>query len=121
MLTPSVVGQEHFDIATSVRTLLARYEELQDVIAILGMEELSEDDYQAVIRARRIQKFLSQPFFVSESFTGIPGRYVTIEDTLKGFRGILNGLYDDVPEQAFYMAGTIEDVLKQASEMEAEN
>jgi F-type H+-transporting ATPase subunit beta len=121
MLVPSVVGQEHFDIATAVRTLLARYEELQDVIAILGMEELSEDDYQAVIRARRIQKFLSQPFFVSESFTGIPGRYVPIEETLKGFKGILDGLYDDVPEQAFYMAGTIEDVLKQAGEMETKN
>ena len=121
MLTPSVVGQEHFDIASDVRTLLARYEELQDVIAILGMEELSEDDHQAVIRARRIQRFLSQPFFVSESFTGIPGRYVPIEETLKGFKGIVEGLYDDVPEQAFYMAGTIDDVMKQAGEMEAEN
>lgn len=119
MLTPSVVGQEHFDIASNVRTLLARYEELQDVIAILGMEELSEDDYLAVIRARRIQRFLSQPFFVSESFTGIPGRYVPLEETLKGFKGIVDGLYDDVPEQAFYMAGTMDDVLKQASEMEA--
>ena len=85
------------------------------------MEELSEDDYLAVIRARRIQKFLSQPFFVSESFTGVPGRYVPIEETLKGFKGIVDGLYDEVPEQAFYMAGTIDDVLKQASEMEAEN
>jgi F-type H+-transporting ATPase subunit beta len=120
MLTPSVVGQKHFDVASDVRTLLARYEELQDVIAILGMEELSEDDYLAVIRARRIQKFLSQPFFVSESFTGIPGRYVSIEDTLKGFKGIVDGLYDDVPEQAFYMAGTIEDVLKQAGQMETQ-
>ena len=121
MLVPAVVGQEHFDIASNVRTLLARYEELQDVIAILGMEELSEDDYLAVIRARRIQKFLSQPFFVSESFTGIPGRYVPIEETLKGFKGIVDGVYDDVPEQAFYMAGTIDDVLKQASKMEVEN
>ena len=86
-----MVGQEHFDIASDVRTLLARYEELQDVIAILGMEELNEDDYLAVIRARRIQKFLSQPFFVSESFTGIPGRYVPIEETLKGFKGIVDG------------------------------
>jgi len=90
------------------------------VIAILGMEELSENDYQAVIRARRIQRFLSQPFFVSESFTGIPGRYVPLEETLRGFRGIVDGLYDDVPEQAFYMAGTIDDVLKQAGEMEAQ-
>jgi len=120
MLMPSIVGQEHFAIATEVRTLLARYEELQDVIAILGMEELSENDYQAVIRARRIQRFLSQPFFVSESFTGIPGRYVPLEETLHGFRGIVDGLYDDVPEQAFYMAGTIDDVLKQAGEMEAQ-
>ncbi|MCD4673937.1 MAG: F0F1 ATP synthase subunit beta [Anaerolineaceae bacterium] len=118
LLTPSAVGQEHFQIATEVRTLLARYEELQDVIAILGMEELSEDDYLAVIRARRIQKFLSQPFFVSESFTGIPGRYVPLEETLRGFRGIVDGLYDDIPEQAFYMAGTIDDVLEQARELE---
>jgi F-type H+/Na+-transporting ATPase subunit beta len=121
MLTPSAVGQEHFDIATEVRTLLARYEELQDVIAILGMEELSEDDYLAVIRARRIQRFLSQPFFVSESFTGIPGRYVPLKETLRGFRGIIDGLYDDLPEQAFYMAGTIDDVLKQASALEEQS
>lgn len=120
LLTPTTVGREHFEIATEVRTLLARYEELQDVIAILGMEELSEDDFQAVVRARRIQRFLSQPFFVSESFTGIPGRYVPLEETLRGFRGIIDGLYDDLPEQAFYMVGTIDDVLKQAEQMKVE-
>jgi F-type H+-transporting ATPase subunit beta len=121
LLTPEAVGEEHFQIAMDVRTLLSRYEELQDVIAILGMEDLSEDDYKAVIRARRIQRFLSQPFFVSESFTGLPGKHVALEDTLSGFKGIIDGLYDHIPEQAFYMAGTIEDVLEQARQLEMEN
>lgn len=121
LLRPSTVGQEHYQIATDVRTLLARYEELQDVIAILGMEELSEDDYRAVIRARRIQRFLTQPFFVSEAFNGIPGVYVPLEETLRGFKGIVDGLYDDLPEQAFYMAGTIDEVLKKAKELSVEN
>ena len=121
LLTPEAVGEEHFRIAMDVRTLLSRYEELQDVIAILGMEDLSEEDYLAVIRARRIQRFLSQPFFVSESFTGMPGKHVALDDTLEGFKGIIDGKFDHIPEQAFYMTGTIEDVLKQAKELEMEN
>jgi F-type H+-transporting ATPase subunit beta len=119
LLTPHGVGQRHYTIATQVRALLARYEELQDVIAILGMEELSEDDQQAVIRARRLQRFLTQPFFVSEPFTGLPGRYVTLDETLRGFEEILEGRHDDLPEQAFYMAGTIDDAVASARELAA--
>lgn len=111
LLTPKAVGQEHYEVATGVRTLLARYEELQDVIAILGMEELSEEDRDAVLRARRIQRFLTQPFFVSEQFTGMPGRYVQLHDTLRGFRQILEGEHDDLSEQAFYMVGTIDEAV----------
>ncbi len=111
LLTPKAVGKEHYEIATGVRTLLARYEELQDVIAILGMEELSEEDRDAVLRARRIQRFLTQPFFVSEQFTGMPGRYVQLHDTLRGFRQILEGEHDDLAEQAFYMVGTIDEAV----------
>jgi len=116
LLTPAGVGEEHYTIATEVRALLARYQELQDVIAILGMEELSEEDRQAVNRARRVQRFLTQPFFVSEPFTGMPGRYVPLAETLRGFREILEGRHDDLPEQAFYMVGAIDEVVDRAQE-----
>ncbi len=116
LLTPAGVGEEHCAIAIEVRALLARYQELQDVIAILGMEELSEEDRLAVNRARRVQRFLTQPFFVSEPFTGLPGRYVPLAETLRGFREILEGRHDDLPEQAFYMIGSIEEAAAQAKE-----
>jgi F-type H+-transporting ATPase subunit beta len=112
ILSPDVVGQEHYDTARSVQKVLQRYKELQDIIAILGMEELSEEDRRSVQRARKIQRFLSQPFFVAETFTGTPGKFVRREDTVKSFRAILDGEYDDVPEQAFYMKGGIEEVRK---------
>lgn len=117
LLTPVAVGMEHYTIANRVRALLSRYEELQDVIAILGMEELSEDDKIAVNRARRLQRFLTQPFFVSESFTGNPGRYVPLHETLRGFKEILDGKHDHLPEQAFYMTGTIDDVMENAAQI----
>ena len=120
LLAPQFVGREHYRIASEVRSLLARYDQLQDVIAILGMEELSDEDRKAVIRARRIQRFLTQPFFVSEPFTDIPGVFVSLEETLRGFREILEGRHDHHPEQAFYMVGTIDDVVKKARRMEAE-
>lgn len=110
ILTPSVVGQEHYDVARGVQKVLQRYKELQDIIAILGMEELSEDDKRSVQRARRIQKFLSQPFFVAEMFTGAPGRFVKREDTVKSFKAILEGQFDHLPEQAFYMKGGIDEL-----------
>ena len=114
LLTPEGMGEEHYTVATQVRALLARYRELQDVVAILGMEELSEEDRLAVERARRLQRFLTQPFFASEPFTGMPGRYVELEETLRGFREILEGRHDALPEQAFYMVGTIDEVVAQA-------
>jgi F-type H+-transporting ATPase subunit beta len=110
ILTPSVVGQQHYDTARGVQKVLQRYKELQDIIAILGMEELSEEDKKSVTRARKIQRFLSQPFFVAETFTGIAGKFVTRADTVKSFQAILDGEYDDVPEQSFYMKGGIEEV-----------
>ncbi|OGJ62042.1 F0F1 ATP synthase subunit beta [Candidatus Peribacteria bacterium RIFCSPHIGHO2_02_FULL_51_15] len=110
ILSPDVVGQEHYDTARGVQKVLQRYKELQDIIAILGMEELAEDDKRAVQRARRIQRFLSQPFFVAETFTGTPGKFVKREDTVKSFKAILEGKYDNVPEQAFYMKGSIDEV-----------
>jgi F-type H+-transporting ATPase subunit beta len=116
MLAPQIVGEDHYEIATEVRALLARYEELQDVIAILGMEELSEEDRQTVTRARRIQRFLTQPFFVSEEFTGRRGRYVSLDETLHGFREILEGRYDELSEQAFYMVGTIDEAASKENE-----
>jgi F-type H+-transporting ATPase subunit beta len=116
LLAPDYVGEEHYEIATEVRSVLARYEELQDVIAILGMDELNEEDRLVVSRARRLQRFLTQPFFTAERFTGIPGRFVPLDETLRGFREILEGQHDAVPEQAFYMAGTIDDVLAQAKQ-----
>ena len=117
ILNPEVVGEEHYKVARGVQEMLQKYSSLQDIIAILGMDELSEDDRIVVSRARKIQKFLSQPFFVAEVFTGKSGRFVKLEDTIKGFKGILEGLYDDIPEQAFYMVGTIEEVLEKAESM----
>ncbi|MBN1259596.1 MAG: F0F1 ATP synthase subunit beta [Anaerolineae bacterium] len=120
LLTPERVGETHYRIASEVRVLLARYQELQDIIAILGMDELGEQDRLAVNRARRLQRFLTQPFFASEPFTGIPGRYVPLEETLRGFGEILEGRHDHLPEQAFYMAGTIDDVVAAAVRLESE-
>ncbi len=111
-LDPLVVGQEHYDTARTVQGTLQRYKELRDIIAILGMDELSEDDKLTVSRARKIQRFLSQPFFVAETFTGSAGKYVSLADTIKGFQGIVNGEYDHIPEQAFYMVGPIEEVVE---------
>ena len=117
ILDPRIVGEDHYDTAQSVKLILQRYKDLQDIIAILGIEELSDEDKLAVTRARKIQRFLSQPFFVAEQFTGTPGKYVKIEDTIRGFKMIVNGELDDVPEQAFYMQGGIEDVQRNAEEM----
>ena len=116
-LDPGVVGQEHYDTARSVQQVLQRYKELQDIIAILGMDELSEEDKLTVQRARKIQRFLSQPFFVAEVFTGSPGQYVSLRDSIKAFQGIVAGDYDDLPEQAFYMVGTIEEAVEKAKSM----
>jgi F-type H+-transporting ATPase subunit beta len=117
ILDPRIVGQEHYTVARSVKAVLQKYKDLQDIIAILGIDELSEDDKLVVARARKIQKFLSQPFFVAEQFTGKPGKYVKVADTIKGFKEIVEGKHDDVPEQAFYMVGTIDEVLAQAERM----
>jgi len=116
-LDPLVVGQEHYDVARGVQKTLQRYKELKDIIAILGMDELSEEDKQTVSRARRIQRFLSQPFFVAEIFTGTPGRYVPIKETIRGFKGILSGEYDHLPEQAFYMVGSIDEAVEKAKSL----
>ena len=118
-LDPLVVGAEHYECARAVQGILQRYKELQDIIAILGMDELSEEDKQAVGRARRIQRFLSQPFFVAEVFTGSPGKYVSLKETIRGFNAIVNGEYDHLPEQAFYMVGSIDEAVEKAKEMEA--
>jgi len=117
ILSPSVVGEEHFNVARRVQEILQRNKELQDIIAILGMDELSEEDRQAVTRARKIQRFLSQPFFVAEVFTGSPGKYVKIADTIRGFKEIIEGKHDSIPEQAFYMAGSIDEVVERAKSM----
>src|SRR6186713_2977288 len=119
ILDPRIVGAEHYNVARSVKQVLQKYKDLQDIIAILGIDELSEDDKLVVARARKIQKFLSQPFFVAEQFTGKPGRYVKVADTIKGFKEIVEGKHDDIPEQAFYMVGTIEEALAQAEKMRA--
>ena len=116
-LDPLVVGQEHYDTARAVQNTLQRYKELRDIIAILGMDELSEEDKLVVARARKIQRFLSQPYFVAEVFTGAPGKYVSLKDTIKGFKAIVNGEYDNLPEQAFYMVGTIEDAVEKAKKI----
>lgn len=118
ILDPDIVGEEHHKVALRVQEALQRYRELQDIIAILGMEELSEEDKQTVYRARRIQRFLSQPMFVAEVFTGIPGRYVKLKDTIASFKAIVDGEADDLPEAAFFMAGDLEDVRRQAKKME---
>ncbi len=116
-LDPLIVGVEHYETARGVQSTLQRYKELKDIIAILGMDELSEEDKQTVSRARKIQRFLSQPFFVAEVFTGSPGKYVTLKDTISGFKGILAGEFDDLPEQAFYMVGSIEEAAEKAKNM----
>jgi len=116
-LDPLVVGQEHYDTTRAVQNTLQRYKELRDIIAILGMDELSEEDKLAVARARKIQRFLSQPYFVAEVFTGAPGKYVALKDTIKGFQGIVNGDYDNLPEQAFYMVGSIDEAVEKANKM----
>ena len=117
VLDPIIIGEEHYCVARGVQQVLQRYKELQDIIAILGMDELSEEDKITVGRARRIQRFLSQPFFVAEIFTGTPGKYVKLEDTIKGFKEILEGKHDNLPEQAFYMVGTIEEAIEKAEQM----
>ena len=119
ILDPRVIGEEHYTVARDVKQVLQRYKDLQDIIAILGIDELSEDDKLSVSRARKIQKFLSQPFFVAEQFTGVKGKYVAIADTVRGFKEIVEGKYDEVPEQAFYMVGPIEEVLENAEQMQA--
>ncbi len=118
VLDPNVIGEEHYSVTRKVLEILQKYKDLQDIIAILGMDELSEEDKETVNRARKIQKFLSQPFFVAEQFSGISGKYVKIEDTIRGFKEIIEGKHDDLPEQAFYMAGTIEDVIENAKKFE---
>lgn len=117
ILSPDILGQEHYDTARKVQSILQRYKDLQDIIAILGMDELSVEDKQLVARARKVQKFLSQPFHVAEVFTGSPGKYVKLEDTIRGFKEICEGKYDDIPEQAFYMVGTIEEALEKAKKL----
>jgi F-type H+-transporting ATPase subunit beta len=118
LLDPLVVGQEHYEVARAVQSTLQRYKELRDIIAILGMDELSEEDKLTVARARKIQRFLSQPFFVAETFTQNPGKYVNLKDTVRGFQGIVNGEYDTLPEQAFYMVGTIDEAVEKAKKVQ---
>ena len=119
-LDPNVVGQEHYEVAQRVQGVLQRYKELKDIIAILGMDELSDDDKNTVSRARKVEKFLSQPFFVAEVFTGSPGKYVSVKDTIQGFKEILDGVHDDVPEQAFYMVGSIDEALEKAKTIKSD-
>jgi F-type H+-transporting ATPase subunit beta len=121
MLQPGVVSDEHYRVARGVQAILQRYKELQDIIAILGLDELSEDDKLAVARARKIERFLSQPFFVAEVFTGSPGKYVTLEESISGFDRILKGELDDLPEQAFYLVGNIEEAIAKAEKLKAGN
>jgi len=119
MLQPGVVGEDHYNTARTVQSTLQRYKELQDIIAILGLDELSEDDRLTVARARKLERFLSQPFFVAEVFTGSPGKYVKLEETLKGFKMILSGELDDLPEQAFYLVGNIDEAIAKAEKMKS--
>jgi F-type H+-transporting ATPase subunit beta len=119
ILDPRVVGEEHYQVARSVKEILQRYKDLQDIITILGIEELSEEDKAIVARARKIQRFLSQPFYVAEEFTGRTGKYVTTEETVKGFKEIVEGQHDDKPEQAFYMVGNVEEVIQKAEELKS--
>jgi len=117
ILDPLIVGDEHYNTAQGVKKILQTYKDLQDIINILGIDELSDEDKLTVARARKIQKFLSQPFFVAEQFTNLPGKYVKLEDTIKGFKGIINGDYDDLPENAFYLVGTIEEAIEKAKKL----
>jgi F-type H+/Na+-transporting ATPase subunit beta len=119
ILDANIVGVEHYNVARSVKSVLQRYKDLQDIIAILGIEELPEEDKQIVARARKIEKFLSQPMYVAEQFTGLAGKYVKIADTVRGFKEIVEGKHDEIPEQAFYMVGTIEEVLEKNEKMTA--
>ena len=120
MLSPLVVGEEHYQIARRVQQVLQRYKALQDIIAILGMDELSEEDKLTVARARKIERFLSQPFHVAEVFTGAPGKFVDLADTIRGFKGLCDGQYDHLPEAAFYMVGTIEEAVDKGKRLAAE-
>merc|ERR1712086_1194720 len=119
MLQPSIIGDDHYAVAQDVKETLQRYKELQDIIAILGIEELSEEDRTVVARARKLERFLSQPFFVAEIFTGSPGKYVSLEDCLKGFKMILDGDLDDLPEQAFYLVGDVDEAIAKAESLKA--
>ena len=119
IMDPEIIGQDHYEIARLVKNILQSYKDLQDIINILGMDELSDEDKLIVQRARRVQKFLSQPFFTAEQFSGVPGRYVKLADTIKGFKGIINGDYDYLPENAFYMVGTIEEAIEQGKKLQA--
>ena len=118
ILEADIVGEEHYEVARRVQEILQKYKELQDIIAILGMEELSEEDKQTVFRARKIQKFLSQPFHVAENFTGIPGKYVPLKETIRGFKMIIDGEMDEYPENAFFNVGTIDEVVEKAKTLE---
>jgi F-type H+-transporting ATPase subunit beta len=118
ILDPRVIGQEHYDVARAVKQILQKYKDLQDIIAILGIDELSEDDKVTVARARKIQRFLSQPFHVAEQFTGIPGKYVSLADNIRSFKAIVNGELDHIPEQAFFLVGAIEDVFEAAKKFQ---
>jgi F-type H+-transporting ATPase subunit beta len=120
MLDPLIVGEEHYAVARDVQQTLQRYKSLQDIIAILGMDELSEEDKLTVARARKVERFLSQPFFVAEVFTGSPGKLVDLADTIKGFKGLVAGEYDHLPEAAFYMVGSIEEAVEKAQRLAAE-
>jgi len=120
MLSAAIVGEEHYAVARQVQQVLQRYKALQDIIAILGMDELSEEDKLIVARARKIERFLSQPFFVAEVFTGSPGKLVDLKDTIKGFKGLVEGKYDHLPEAAFYMVGTIEEAVEKGRRLAAE-
>ena len=119
-LDPKIVGQEHYDVAREVQRVLQRFKDLQDIIAILGVDELSEEDKQTVARARRIQRYLTQPFFVAEQFTGLTGEYVSVRDTVRGFKEILDGTHDGLPEQAFFNVGTIEQAVEKGAQIAAE-
>jgi len=120
IMDPLVIGEEHYAVARRVQEILQQYKALKDIIAILGMDELSEEDKLVVARARKIQRFLSQPFFVAEQFTGAPGKFVSLEDTIRSFKGIVAGEYDHLPEAAFYMVGTIEEAVEKAQKLAAE-
>jgi F-type H+-transporting ATPase subunit beta len=117
ILDPQIVGERHYKVARRVQSVLQRYKELQDIIAILGMDELSDEDKLTVSRARKVQRFLSQPFTVAAQFTGIPGKYVKLEETIRSFEEVLDGKHDNLPEQAFYMVGNIEEVIQKAKEL----